>query len=551
MPPLCRVKSISQVLVRDFRGCRIKTDIVRMAKGKKEQLSKDFVRVLKYGDEMPDWVRYPNVIFNEHAKDIDESISYHLPGGMTIKPDKDADSHFIPWFYVVVADVGAMYPTILKAMNIGADTVRLARKDETPDDYVWLKKLPSDFLKKADINWRSVNEQDHYADKGFILGVKIDDSPGVVNLAMSGIMNMISKIKNELKEVKKTGDKSELQRLKMMYQSMKGARNAGTHGILGAPTVTGRQFNLWGAAAITTKGQMILSDTLNYLNSKNIRVVYGDTDGIYMGCSKSAGNVPDFSKNLELVLKEDSNKWITKPEIALSSINECNKNWQKQLNYPEFELEPEIHDAMIFVKHKNYLIFDSKNSKNEMITKGNNFKGSDKANIARIILEKIMMSVLKENPSWNEEDEARNSVKESIMIKTRDILSKLDWSKVDLEDLTLIQSVQPAKRYKKNQNGSISVFGQRAIALEKLLNEPIKTRIKLKFVVTKRPLPGIQKPSKSGVKPIDYMYPIDLLKNTNEIDLDWYKKMIENYIQGAFGLSNIALTEQKGLDEWM
>ena len=38
---------------------------------------------------------------------------------------------------------------------------------------------------------------------------------------------------------------------------------------------------------------------------------------------------------------------------------------------------------MIFVKHKNYLIFDSKNGKIEMITKGNNFKGSDKADIAR------------------------------------------------------------------------------------------------------------------------------------------------------------------------
>ncbi len=29
------------------------------------------------------------------------------------------------------------------------------------------------------------------------------------------------------------------------------------------------------------------------------------------------------------------------------------------------------------------------------------------------------------------------------------------------------------------------------------------------------------------------MYPVELLKNTDDIDLDWYKKMIENYIQGA------------------
>jgi hypothetical protein len=206
---------------------------------------------------------------------------------------------------------------------------------------------------------------------------------------------------------------------------------------------------------------------------------------------------------------------------------------------------------MIFVKHKNYLIFDNKDHKIEMITKGNNFKGSDKADIARKILKKIMIEVLKENPSWKDEEEARESVKNSIINKTKEIVSKLDLTQVDLDDLTLVQSVQPAKRYKLNQDGSIYVFGKRSAALEKLINQPIKSRIKLKFVVTKRPLPGIINPSKSGVKPIDYMFPVDFIKDKNEIDLDWYKKMIENYIQGAFGLSNIAVTEQTGLDAWM
>ena len=85
---------------------------------------------------MPSWMDDPYVIFNENAKDSDDRLNYHFPGGMTIKPDKEAFSDFIPWWYVVVADVGAMYPTILKAMNVGADTVRIARKDETPDDWI-------------------------------------------------------------------------------------------------------------------------------------------------------------------------------------------------------------------------------------------------------------------------------------------------------------------------------------------------------------------------------------------------------------------------------
>jgi len=551
MPPICRVMSISQTLLKDFNGCNTKDEIVKQAKKKKEQLSKDFVRVLKYGDEMPYWVEDPSVIYNTNASDPDERLNYHIPGGMTIKPDKDAFSHFVPWWYVVVADVGAMYPTILKAMNIGADTVRLAKKNEKPDDYIWLKKIPKQFLDKRNINYREINETDSFADKGYMLGIIIDKKQGVVNCAMTGIMSTISKLKKELQNAKENGDESEIKRLKMMYQSLKGARNAGTHGIIAAPAVSGRQFNLWGAAAITTKGQAILADTLNYLKSRDIRVVYGDTDGIYLGCARSAGNVKNLSESLGLSINIIDDYWITKPDIALSSIEKCNLKWQKELNYDDFELEPEIHDAMIFVKHKNYLIFDSKNGKLQMVTKGNNFKGSDKANIARIALNKIMIEVLKENPMWKDEEEARKNVKNSINSKTIEILSKLDLKEVSIDDLTLVQSVQPAKRYKPTQDGSMSTFGKRATALEKLIGERIRSRIKLKFVVTKKPLPGISNPSKSGVKPIDYMYPVDLLKDKSEIDLDWYKKMIENYIQGAFGLSDIALTSQTGLDDWM
>ncbi|MCK5030767.1 MAG: hypothetical protein KAR64_04815, partial [Thermoplasmatales archaeon] len=88
-----------------------------------------------------------------------------------------------------------------------------------------------------------------------------------------------------------------------------------------------------------------------------------NTDGIYLGCSRSAANIPDFSKLLELKTEGNEGTWLTKPDKALSAIDECNKKWQKELNYPDFELEPEEHGAMIFGKHKNYLIFDSKDGK--------------------------------------------------------------------------------------------------------------------------------------------------------------------------------------------
>ena len=551
IPAICRVSAVCKDLLNHFQDLYTREQIVSHGKKIRDQLSKEFIRVLKYGMEMPEWMLYPYVIYNKDASSADERINYHMPGGMTIKPDKDTQSHFIPWYKVAVADVGAMYPTILKALNVGADTVRLCRRNETPDMWVWFKRLPNEFLSRVDVKWREISEKEGFADKGMMIGVIFDREPGVVSCAMTGIMSVIQQLKNELREVRSSDEQVELKRLKMMYQSVKGARNAGTHGILAAPNVSGRQFNLWGACAITTKGQVILDDTLTMLQKKNIRVTYGDTDGIYLACSRSMAKIPSFASALGLKDIKDSDAWLTSPEDAIAAIQECNVKWQEKLQYPSFELEPEFHDAMIFVKHKNYLIFDERNGMIQMNTKGNNFKGSDKANIARIALYDIMLQVLRENPRWTEEEAARESLRESIRRNTREIVSNLDFEHVDIADLTLIQSVKPSRQYKLNQDGSLSTFGKRAKALEELLGNRIKSRGKYRFVVTKKSLPGITNPSKSGVKPIDFMYPVDLLEDERQIDLDWYKEMIDNYIQGAFNLSRLGETEQTGLDAWM
>ena len=527
MPPICRAFDIAKRITEYGKTKREIAENVR-----KKKAGKEIMRVVKYGDEMPDWVEYPFLIYNKGE------LGYHFPGGMTIKPDRDANSHFIPWYNVIVADVGAMYPTILRAINAGGDTVKLAKED--PDEWVWVKKLPERFIKEVKFVSKPVDRE--FMDKGLLVGVKIAKQPGIVNLAMRGIMNFIDKIKKEMKE--KKGE--EAKRLKMMYQSLKAARNAGTHGILSAPMVACRQFNLWGAALITTKGQQILYDTLKILESKGIRVVYGDTDGIYVACSRSAP--PRLRKALGLGNgKED---WIVLPSVVYETIEYCNKKWQEKLNYENFELEPEEHDAMIFVKHKNYLIFDVENSNVKMITKGNNFKGSDKPDIARIVLKDIMMEVLKENIEWKDEEEARQRVKDSIRRATLNKIKELDIQKFGLDAFTLIQSVQPASRYKPNPDGSMSVYGERAKALEKLVGK-LNYRRKFKFVITKHPLPGIRNPTKSGVKPIHYMYPVELLLDRDQIDMKWYKDMIKNFIQGAFGLAEIESTTQYGLDRWM
>jgi DNA polymerase elongation subunit (family B) len=530
MPPIARVFSIAGEIGR-FGST--KAEIAEACR--KNGVGQELLRIVKYGDEMPDWVEYPYVI-NEKG-----SIAYHIPGGMTIKPDTDAHSSFIPWFHVIVADVGAMYPTILRAVNAGADTVRVARPGETPDEWVWLRSLPAALLER--ILWRK--PQEDFADEGYMVGIHISKEDGVVNRAMGGLMDQIDKVKQEMKQ-KKGDDKK---RLQMIYQSLKGARNAGTHGILSAPKVSCRQFNLWGAALITTKGQQILNNTLQILEKRGIRVVYGDTDGIYLACSNTA------SEDMQKVLNASTvtpREWLTSPEEAITSIEVCNDRWRKELSYQKFELEPEVHDAMIFVKHKNYLIFDmdDKDTRIVMTTKGNNFKGSDKPVIARLILKDIMMDVLSENLVWDDEQDVQRSVKQSIKKTTEQEVTNLDLTKVNLADLTLVQSVQSPGFYKPNPDGSPSVFMQRATALESLIGK-IRVRKKLRFVVTKNPLPGIRNPSKSSVKPIHYMYPVDILKNPDDIDLAWYREMIEKYVQGAFGLHDLTIAKQEGLEKWM
>ena len=57
-----------------------------------------------------------------------------------------------------------------------------------------------------------------------------------------------------------------------------------------------------------------------------------------------------------------------------------------------------------------------------------------------------------------------------------------------------------------------------------------------------------KKPTKGSIKPIDYMYPVDNLEDPMEnIDLVWYKDMIENYVMGAFGLSAAPKQDQRSL----
>ncbi len=571
LPATCRAQSVATTVLKRVGTAPRVDAVVRDAQSippdqRGERYEKEYLRVAKYGDEMPTWMLTPEAIVNPNAvsgvngdsdgDEDEETLSYAIAGGMTIHPQK-VGSHFVPWWHVVAADVGAMYPTILRAKNLGADTVRLARKDngEEPDDWIFLFRMADTFVADDRFHTRPPEEEDGFVerDDGVFVGVKVRKEPGAVPRAMGGIMKIATQIKKELAALDEDADasKADIQRKKNQYASIKAARNAGTHGIMVAVNVSCRQFNLWAGANITTIGQRILHDSLGILEERGARVIYGDTDGIYIGAGRSGKNLMDVSEALGVDFDPKEESWIIHPDDAVAAIEECNTQWRKRLNYPEFELEPEHHAAMVFVVHKNYLIFDVKGGQLRMTTKGNNFRGSDKAPIAQKLLADIMRRALTDVIEWQDEETAREAMKASIKKATRDVVKDLDMSQVELDDLTLRQLVKPIRSYKGNPDGSHSIWQKRTEALEKVIGEKITAPRKFKFVVTKDPLPGIEKPSKTGIKPLDYMYPLDQLKSQDDIDLDWYRDMMEKYIRGAFGFDDLELHTQRGLDAWM
>lgn len=281
-------------------------------------------------------------------------------------------------------------------------------------------------------------------------------------------------------------------------------------------------------------------------------ILLHNTDGLYIGCSKSALNFPETAQTLGLEYSPGPrDSWYILPDEAEEAIQVANKQIREYLNYEAFDLEAEHHDAMVFVVHKNYLIFDVKKGKLELVTKGNNFRGSDKAPIAQKLLAEIMRNALREVADWRSEEDAREALKASIKKWTREVVKGFDITKVDKADLTLVQIVQPANSYKANPDGSPSIWMKRAAALEKLTGERLRASKKYRFVVCKEPLKGIEKPSKTGIKPLDYMWPVDSIPDDSAIDLAWYKDMMEKYIRGAFGFEDLEMHSQRGLDAWM
>jgi DNA polymerase elongation subunit (family B) len=479
----------------------------------------DLLKIGKYGQEMPNWAIYPRL------------VQRHLTvGGLPLKP-QELRSQYVMWFGIVEADVQGMYPNLLISLNATADRVRFAKKGEKPDDYVYLWEMDADTAKLLEVE----KIKTVIGKEAFKVGIIVSKEPGLETYPMKGVLKVIAKVRLRRKE-------SDV--MQNMYDSLKALRNAGTHGIQLGVKWSCRQFNLASGDYIPSKGQDILSDMYSEAQKRKVRTIYGDTDGIYFGCYRSAYKVPGLvdallpKEDLDLLFKKKKqakkgHQVIYPRKKIVKMIDKLNERWRERLKYKGFAIEVEFTPAMIISMHKNYIkIKIDKSGEIDIDLKGANFTAKDKPKAAEDTLKKIIIDTVRDNIQWDDEADSALRVNGSIRRRMSGVISHLKPDKLDVKDLILIQKVKGAGYYKDG-----NIYKKRSEALGKLIGE-IHGTVSLDFVVTTNPIPGMEVKSgnkfKPSVKPIAFMTPVDLIKDKSEIDYDWYRNMTIDYISSCF-----------------
>jgi DNA polymerase elongation subunit (family B) len=541
-PTMYKPLRVGESVLRLGGGNRHKLAEQVMAMGEQGSsgVGKDTIRLLKQGTEAPSWIDWADGIFQlgkpepkaeseddeEEDEGPQEAIGCHqvmqFIGGLAVKPqDPDVNSTWIPWYDVVTADVGAMYPSIFKAKNCNGDTVRLARPGETPTDYVEFREIGEGLKRiasKMDGLWR--------------VPVVVLEEPGLANCAMGGILASTRLAKHlwVTEAAKPDHDKVLVKALNDQYASVKPMRNSGTHGILSSAKTSSRQFAPLPGGLIPAIGQHIIQDILATLR-KLFRVVYADTDGVYLPTQRTIAFHEKISKAIGIAHDPVGLPTCDK-KLVISTIEALSKRWQRRLNYADFTLEAEETPCMVFQAHKNYILLDFKNGKVDLKVKGNNFKGKDKAPVVLNTLKKTIESAILDVHMWSSEDEARNRLREALVHHAKRNTDDLDLNAIDVKELTIRTIIKDAGVYAKlGKNKDKEAPRARASrALASLLGQAMDGTVRYGLVVCKNGLPSIQEPKKTGDKPLDFMWPVESVKR-EDLDMEWYRAMVTRYVK--------------------
>jgi len=249
-PPTINANRVCKELIKQFNKYYLTQDDLQDVNTE----NKELLKIAKYGDECPQFCYYPGLLLNS------ETV-----GGLTQKPDEDgvlpsANSSMLPWYNIVNADVGAMYPSLVRAKNAVSDSVRFALLEEKPTDYIWIKEIDEQSEKNCIYLTKEISED--YQKSGLEIGIIVNQEIGLLSGALDGIIKLTTKIKKQISE---ETDDEKLKSLKGLYASLKAVRNSMTHGMVLATTVSCRSTNLASGSLIVTYANKIMYDVWSQL----------------------------------------------------------------------------------------------------------------------------------------------------------------------------------------------------------------------------------------------------------------------------------------------
>jgi len=450
-----------------------------------QRLHDKLIRVVKYGEEMPDYVEYYPLLYSPYSKDEQKKDKtkrcYIAVGGKTIDPTEP----MVPAHDVWKGDTAAQYPTIEKAKWLTSDVIKLSRKGEKVDGWCWFRVIYNKHILNL-FEWRPASEFPQSDGEGYFIGYRQRGREGLLGHALTGIIKAVGVYK------KKPGWDEAYQK------TLKPMRNALTHGVMLALDATCQQYNIAGCA-IPTYGQEITTQMNNHLEQNGWKILETDTDGTEFRKEKS--DAPDF----------------------VGLVEDVEKYWTERFNYP-FVFDKEHSKHKLFFAAKNYITIKDND---EVKLTGNTLHAADKPKIAEKCMKALALEIIPK----------ANTKKELLMLvhkRASSIVNKA-FKDIDVKDLVIISGVKPPQYY------DTETYRERAEAIQDILHRlivPPGTR--MEFLVCEDRLPGTHG-EKTLSDPISYMWPKDYaIENNKKIDISWAKEMVFSYIDTPFGFDKVS-----------
>jgi len=344
-----------------------------------------------------------------------------------------------------------------------------------------------------------------------IIGYNI--SPDAFDMIPTTIKKLMDK-REELRAMRLRGEGGEV--LKTTEQSLKYVINS-AYGVMAYPTF--KLFNMDCAKFVPEKGQEIIKSVINYLESENLDVIYGDTDSVYTSPIKTVEMGLDIENKINNFLAEWSDKDGSDVHFKIKFETLYRRIFFKGRNYGE---------QVAKKRYIGWVVWEDGFETNKLGYKGIELRRSDVAPITKTAMTEFFNKLLVDNDQ------------KSAIKYIYDLTHSICKGDISIQELAIPRNVTEGVTSPHN----------RGIKNSKLiLNYKLRKQRKPRLIYCKRPSP---------VKEIciDEDLHEFMLKNKVTIDYETImKKTIKNKFESIFKAIGTSWEEeidnQSLLSRWM